>query len=63
MPEFHALEPQHQEWKRRVLARDIVLDEIDTQPFKERFGGKSIQHNVAPATAAGAESMKADAAE
>jgi hypothetical protein len=58
------MEPAHQEWKRRVLARDIVLDEIGTERFKERFGGKSIQHSVAPATAAGATpGMKAEAAE
>lgn len=38
MPEFHAAEPAHQEWKRRVLAGDIQLEEIDTQPFRDRFG-------------------------
>ncbi|MGE0698655.1 MAG: LLM class flavin-dependent oxidoreductase [Hyphomicrobiaceae bacterium] len=38
MPEFHAAEPEHQEWKRRVLAREIELEEIDTQPFRDRFG-------------------------
>jgi len=38
MPEFHAAEPEHQEWKRQVLAGDIQLDEIDTQPFRDRFG-------------------------
>ncbi|MBM3621706.1 MAG: LLM class flavin-dependent oxidoreductase [Alphaproteobacteria bacterium] len=37
MPEFHADEPAHQEWKRKVLAGEIKLDEIDTTPFKERF--------------------------
>jgi alkanesulfonate monooxygenase SsuD/methylene tetrahydromethanopterin reductase-like flavin-dependent oxidoreductase (luciferase family) len=29
MPEFHAREPQHQAWKRRVLAREIELPEVD----------------------------------
>jgi hypothetical protein len=29
MPEFHAREPEHQEWKRRVLAREIDLPEVD----------------------------------
>jgi alkanesulfonate monooxygenase SsuD/methylene tetrahydromethanopterin reductase-like flavin-dependent oxidoreductase (luciferase family) len=38
MPEFHAAEPEHQEWKRQVLAGDIQLEEIDTQPFRDRFG-------------------------
>ena len=33
MPEFHAMEPEHQEWKRSVLAGEIELDEIDTDPF------------------------------
>ena len=34
MPEFHASEPEHQEWKQAVLAGEIELDEIDTEPFK-----------------------------
>lgn len=38
MPEFHAAEPEHQEWKRQVLAGNIKLEEIDTQPFRDRFG-------------------------
>jgi hypothetical protein len=33
MPEFHAMEPDHAEWKRRVLTGEIELDEIDTDPF------------------------------
>jgi hypothetical protein len=36
MPEFHALDADHQEWKRRVLAREVELDEIDTRPFTLR---------------------------
>jgi alkanesulfonate monooxygenase SsuD/methylene tetrahydromethanopterin reductase-like flavin-dependent oxidoreductase (luciferase family) len=40
MPEFHARESEHQAWKAKVLSRDIDLDEIDTEPFKDRFGGK-----------------------
>ena len=32
MPEFHAREPEHQKWKRAVLAGTIELDEIDTEP-------------------------------
>jgi alkanesulfonate monooxygenase SsuD/methylene tetrahydromethanopterin reductase-like flavin-dependent oxidoreductase (luciferase family) len=46
MPEFHAMEPAHQDWKRRVLAGDIELEEIDTAPYRERFG-KNLA-NVAP---------------
>jgi hypothetical protein len=45
MPEFHAMEPEHQEWKRKVLAREIELDEIDTTPYQDRFGKLS---NIAP---------------
>jgi hypothetical protein len=33
MPEFHALEPEHQEWKQRVLAGELDLAQIDTEPY------------------------------
>jgi alkanesulfonate monooxygenase SsuD/methylene tetrahydromethanopterin reductase-like flavin-dependent oxidoreductase (luciferase family) len=46
MPEFHANIPAHEDWKRRVLAREIELEEIDTQPFRDRFGATLA--NVAP---------------
>ena len=43
MPEFTAKEPEHQEWKRKVLAREIELEDIDTTPYKERAGvGKGV---------------------
>ena len=43
MPEFHAKEPAHQEWKRKVLAREIELDELDTTAYKTRQGvGKGV---------------------
>ena len=43
MPEFHALEPEHQAWKKKVLNREIELEEIDVTPFKERTGvGKGV---------------------
>ncbi|MBL8673795.1 MAG: LLM class flavin-dependent oxidoreductase, partial [Rhodospirillales bacterium] len=42
MPEFHAAEPEHQAWKRKVLSGDIQLDEIDTTPHKDRFRPGSI---------------------
>jgi alkanesulfonate monooxygenase SsuD/methylene tetrahydromethanopterin reductase-like flavin-dependent oxidoreductase (luciferase family) len=43
MPEFHAMEPEHQEWKQKVLNREVELEEIDTTPFKERIGvGKGV---------------------
>ena len=31
MPEFHALEPEHQAWKRSVLAGEITLDDLSTK--------------------------------
>jgi alkanesulfonate monooxygenase SsuD/methylene tetrahydromethanopterin reductase-like flavin-dependent oxidoreductase (luciferase family) len=36
MEEFHDGEAAHQEWKRAVLAREIELDELDTEPFNAR---------------------------
>ena len=39
MPEFHAAEAEHQTWKQRVLNREIDLEEIGTDPFKDRGGG------------------------
>lgn len=42
MPEFHAKEPVHQAWKQKVLDREIELEEIDTAPFRERFGPNSV---------------------
>ena len=33
MPEFHADQPAHEAWKRQVLDREIVLDEIDTASY------------------------------
>jgi hypothetical protein len=40
MPEFHAREPDHQEWKRGVLNREIELEEIDTEEFSFRGSAK-----------------------
>jgi alkanesulfonate monooxygenase SsuD/methylene tetrahydromethanopterin reductase-like flavin-dependent oxidoreductase (luciferase family) len=43
MPEFHADIPAHEEWKRKVLAGEIELEELDTEPFKDRGGvGKGV---------------------
>ena len=39
MPEFQAAHPDLIRWKERVLNRDIVLEEIDTSAFRERYGG------------------------
>lgn len=43
MPEFQAMEPEHQAWKRAVLDGDIELEEIDTAPFTSRFSKNSVQ--------------------
>lgn len=50
MPEFHARIPEQEEWKAKVLAREIELEEIDTQPFRDRYGPNSVQ--LTPARAA-----------
>jgi alkanesulfonate monooxygenase SsuD/methylene tetrahydromethanopterin reductase-like flavin-dependent oxidoreductase (luciferase family) len=49
MPEFRANISAHEEWKRRVLRREIELEEIDTQPFRDRYGPNSVQLNPAQA--------------
>jgi alkanesulfonate monooxygenase SsuD/methylene tetrahydromethanopterin reductase-like flavin-dependent oxidoreductase (luciferase family) len=36
MPEFRAREPEHQEWKRKVLSGEIELEEVDTESFPDR---------------------------
>jgi hypothetical protein len=43
MPEFHAHEPEHQAWKEKVLRREIELEEIDTAPYRDRYGPNSVQ--------------------
>jgi alkanesulfonate monooxygenase SsuD/methylene tetrahydromethanopterin reductase-like flavin-dependent oxidoreductase (luciferase family) len=43
MPEFTGHEAEHQEWKRQVLSGEIVLEDIDTTPYKDRAGvGKGV---------------------
>ena len=36
MPEFHAREPEHQEWKRQVLAGELELPEVDPSLYAPR---------------------------
>ena len=43
MPEFQAMEPEHQAWKQQVLAGEIELEEIDTTPYEDRFSKNSVQ--------------------
>ena len=42
MPEFHARIPEQEDWKAKVLAREIELEEIDTaalpRPLRPEFG-------------------------
>jgi alkanesulfonate monooxygenase SsuD/methylene tetrahydromethanopterin reductase-like flavin-dependent oxidoreductase (luciferase family) len=33
MPEFHGREDEHQDWKKKVLNGEIILEDIDTEPF------------------------------
>ena len=40
MPEFHAMQPEHEAWKAAVLAGEIVLEDIDTEPFNITRGRK-----------------------
>ncbi len=55
MPEFHAREPEHQEWKRAVLAGELELDEVDTDPYN--FRGPAAPTRVGDGSpASGAES-------
>ncbi len=46
MPEFHAREDQHQEWKRAVLNGEIELENIDTEPFNITRGRKPTQQST-----------------
>jgi hypothetical protein len=40
MPEFHEREAEHQEWKRAVLAGELELEEIATEPYNFRGTAK-----------------------
>ncbi|HEY9216977.1 MAG TPA: LLM class flavin-dependent oxidoreductase, partial [Phenylobacterium sp.] len=42
MPEFHANIPAHEEWKAKVMAGQIELEEIETAAFTARYGAKSV---------------------
>jgi hypothetical protein len=43
MPEFHARIHEQEAWKTKVLNREIELEEIDTAPFRDRYGPNSVQ--------------------
>jgi alkanesulfonate monooxygenase SsuD/methylene tetrahydromethanopterin reductase-like flavin-dependent oxidoreductase (luciferase family) len=47
MPEFQAEHPKLLKWKEQVLNREIDLEEIETEAFKDRFGGN--MKNMVPA--------------
>ena len=40
MPEFHGREPEHQAWKRGVLAREIELPEVDVAAYALKSSAK-----------------------
>ena len=50
MPAFQAAQPEHQQWKQKVLAGEIELEEIDIAPLQSRFSENSVQ--LSPAKAA-----------
>jgi len=43
MPEFKALQPEQDAWKQAVLAGEIELEDIDTEPFNITRGRKPTQ--------------------
>jgi alkanesulfonate monooxygenase SsuD/methylene tetrahydromethanopterin reductase-like flavin-dependent oxidoreductase (luciferase family) len=43
MPEFQDRHPQLLDWKRKVMAKEVLLEEIDTTAFTERYGPNSVQ--------------------
>jgi alkanesulfonate monooxygenase SsuD/methylene tetrahydromethanopterin reductase-like flavin-dependent oxidoreductase (luciferase family) len=43
MPEFHDRIAEQDAWKAKVLAGEIELEEIDTAPFRDRYGPNSVQ--------------------
>jgi len=43
MPEFQALQPEQDAWKKAVLAGEIELEDIDTEPFNLTRGRKPTQ--------------------
>ena len=50
MPEFHGREEVHQQWKKNVLAGDIVLEDIDTEPYNFAARGKPTQTSTRQTT-------------
>ena len=51
MPEFHANIPAHDAWKAKVMAGEILLEEIDTEQFTARYGARSVDLSKAPVPA------------
>src|SRR2546423_1529881 len=47
MPEFHDRIAEQEAWKKQVLAREIELEEIDTQLFRDRYGPNSVRLRAA----------------
>jgi alkanesulfonate monooxygenase SsuD/methylene tetrahydromethanopterin reductase-like flavin-dependent oxidoreductase (luciferase family) len=43
MDEFHDNVPTHEQWKAEVMAGERSLDVIDTTPYHQRFGAKSVR--------------------
>jgi alkanesulfonate monooxygenase SsuD/methylene tetrahydromethanopterin reductase-like flavin-dependent oxidoreductase (luciferase family) len=43
MEEFHANVPVHEQWKAEVMAGERPLEVLDTTPYHQRFGAKSVR--------------------
>ena len=53
MPEFHAREDEHQQWKSAVLSGELELEDIDTDPF-------NFKTRQTPSQKSGKAEIKAD---
>lgn len=51
MPEFQARDPEHQQWKARVLSGEIDLEDLDTSSY-DRYLGQPEEHLAASRSAA-----------
>ena len=51
MPEFKS-DPEHEEWKKGVMSGAILLEEIDTQAFTDRYGNLAVSVAPKPSVAA-----------
>jgi alkanesulfonate monooxygenase SsuD/methylene tetrahydromethanopterin reductase-like flavin-dependent oxidoreductase (luciferase family) len=48
MPEFQGHHAAHEAWKTKVMSREIELEEIETDAFKDRYGNRAMPAQVKP---------------